>query len=318
MYFPYFRGKQNELLVIRENAELLASSNFTPIVEPVNNPDGSLIRCIEAVVEVSGSIILIINTKKSVKKEQQANIQKLISDYLQTDIGRNDSVKIGLLLTTDETTEFVLEQVQTYADRELFLIHNGFNASKSLSAEIPSANKSRINHVFLNGYGGKLYQKRFDFGNQILIRDGFINRPNREHREYEFFSDLHVTYEMEHMNGFGDFTITGDFWTDGGGPAYTVAIHITCIDPGEDNQMFIHHFKSHSSPDEPTDPAGKFAEALQKLVDEASKPDTLITQTEAIKEFVSLNERKHYPGLGYIKKLSMQHHIETFSTFCAR
>ncbi len=35
MYFPYLRGKQNELLVIRENLGLISTNNIIPIIEPV-------------------------------------------------------------------------------------------------------------------------------------------------------------------------------------------------------------------------------------------------------------------------------------------
>lgn len=31
MYYPYFRGKQYELITIRENAELIARNNIVPI-----------------------------------------------------------------------------------------------------------------------------------------------------------------------------------------------------------------------------------------------------------------------------------------------
>jgi hypothetical protein len=35
MYHPYFRGKQFELITIRETAELMAGAGFVPIIEPV-------------------------------------------------------------------------------------------------------------------------------------------------------------------------------------------------------------------------------------------------------------------------------------------
>ncbi len=35
MYHPYFRGKQFELITIREMAALLAEKNFVPVIEPV-------------------------------------------------------------------------------------------------------------------------------------------------------------------------------------------------------------------------------------------------------------------------------------------
>jgi len=37
MYYPYLRGKQFELLLLRENADLLAKNNIHPIIEPVKS-----------------------------------------------------------------------------------------------------------------------------------------------------------------------------------------------------------------------------------------------------------------------------------------
>jgi len=35
MYYPYFRGKQYDLITIRENAERMSRANIFPIIEPV-------------------------------------------------------------------------------------------------------------------------------------------------------------------------------------------------------------------------------------------------------------------------------------------
>ena len=116
------------------------------------------------------------------------------------------------------------------------------------------------------------------------------------------------------MDGYGDFLIVGNDYSESGGPAYTVAIHITFIDPDNDDAMFIHHFISDRQ-DTPTDPAGKFAEAVNKLVAEVELPNSHILKTSAINEFIDLHKRGHYPGLGYVKKLSMKHHIETIADY---
>ena len=78
--------------------------------------------------------------------------------------------------------------------------------------------------------------------------------------------------------------------------------------------MFIYHFISDRQ-DTPQDPAGKFLEALNKLIIKADEPTTKILATKALAEFRDLHERKHFPGLGYVKKLSMQHHIEVLADF---
>ncbi|MEO0688286.1 MAG: sce7725 family protein, partial [Cyanobacteria bacterium J06649_11] len=107
----------------------------------------------------------------------------------------------------------------------------------------------------------------------------------------------------------------GDEYSESGGPAYTVAIHITFIDDDKDDAMFIHHFKSNRQ-DTPKDPAGKFGEALGKLIDELDNTNGKILETTtAMIEFRDLHQRGHFPGLGYVKKLSMKHHLEALGNY---
>ena len=78
--------------------------------------------------------------------------------------------------------------------------------------------------------------------------------------------------------------------------------------------MFIYHFISDQTASQ-TDPGGKFLEALAKLVKEINKTNSLIYKSKACAEYIDLFKKKHYPGLGYVKKLSMQHHIELIAHF---
>jgi len=116
------------------------------------------------------------------------------------------------------------------------------------------------------------------------------------------------------MDGFGDFLIVGDDYSETGGPAYAVAIHLTFVDPDQDNSMYIYHFKSERQ-DTPTDPAGKFAEALDEMMAILNRRASKVLETNAVKEFRLLHGQGHFPGLGYVKKLSMSHHIETLADY---
>lgn len=78
--------------------------------------------------------------------------------------------------------------------------------------------------------------------------------------------------------------------------------------------MQIYHFVSERQ-DTPTDPAGKFAEALAKMMKTLNSPKSKVLETEAVKEFRTLHKQGHFPGLGYVKKLSMNHHIETLADY---
>jgi hypothetical protein len=116
------------------------------------------------------------------------------------------------------------------------------------------------------------------------------------------------------MDGFGDFLIVGDDYTEGGGPAYAVAIHLTFINPEKDEVMYIYHFVSDTK-DTPTDPAGKFAQALNKLIAKLDTGASHLVETSSIVEFRKLHHEGHFPGLGQVKKLSLIHHIKTLADY---
>lgn len=308
MYFPYFRGKQYELLTIRETAPVLATSDFIPIIEPVRQALGGLERSLDAVCDADGKAIVIVNPHHG----DHSSAGDVISALLNKDYSDKAGIEVGILLKDDIAAHEVADLFQKH-DQRCTLVHAGFTNAKSL-ADTLGSDLLKMRHVFFEDFCGKLYRKHFSGSERVLLRDGFERRRNRDHPHVESFSDLHVTFAEEGMDGFGDFLIAGDDYTEGGGPAYAVAIHLTFIDPDQDNEMFIYHFKSISQ-NTPTDPAGKFAQALAALVAKLDSRTSKILETEAIKEFRELYAKKHFPGLGYVKKLSMKHHIETLAAF---
>lgn len=310
MYHPYFRGKLNELITVRETAELMAQRKFVPIIEPVKEALSGLKRTLDAVVNVDGKVVVIVNPFHGDFSGDGQSISELLEEHFK----KNDGVSAGVLLKGGMTTLEVIACCETHENHPLALIHAGFTDAKGL-ADALGAKLPNMFHVFFEPDCGKLYQKHFSAGRRVLIRDGFQRRKNREHPELELFSDLHATFEMEVMDGFGDFLIVGDDYSETGGPAYAVAIHITFIDPDNDNAMYVYHFVSDSQ-DTPKDPAGKFGEALGKMIKKIRNPgSSRVLETRAIQEFRDLHKRKHFPGLGYIKKLSMQHHVETLAAY---
>jgi len=309
MYYPYFRGKQYELITVRENAALMASSGFVPIIEPVRAPLRGLQKTCEAIIKENGRAVLIVNPKYGDFANDGDEISILLNDvFAETDL-----LSAGIFLTENTTVDEVVTIALAHPNHSPTLIHAGFTEARPLAEKLLE-NGIATRNVFFEDYCGKLYRKHFSTGQRVLLKDGFKKRRNRDHPDVEFFSDLHVTYTDEGMNGFGDFLMVGDDYTEGGGPAYAVAIHLTYIDSDEDDGMYLRHFISERR-DTPTDPAGKFAEALEQLITYLNKAECKIGETEAIREFRDLYNRGHFPGLGYIKKLSMKHHIETLAHY---
>ena len=311
MYHPYFRGKQYELITIREMAQVFAASDFCPIVEPVKETLSSLKKAIDAVEEAGGKAIIIVNPRHGDLSDEG----KPLTELLKQKFIDSPNISAGILLKQNMSVEEVMECYGAHKAHTPVLIHYGFSEAKELSETLGRPTK-KDRHVFLERFCGKLYQKHFKGANRILVKDGFQKMRNRDYPKVEPFSDLHATFEDEGMEGFGDFLIVGDDYTESGGPAYAIAIHLTFIDPEQDDSMRIYHFKSRRQ-DTPKDPAGKFAEALDGMMKVLNAPESKVLETNAVKEFRLLHELGHFPGLGYVKKLSMNHHIETLAHYFA-
>jgi hypothetical protein len=309
MYHPYFRGKQFELLCVREMAPVLKQADFRPIVEPVRDTLGGLSRALDAVVEAGGRAVLIVNPHHGDLSDSGAPLSDLLKEkYLGM-----PGISAGILLENDMTAAQAMKCYRDHASHSPVLIHSDFAEGKMLAEKLGKQSGDQC-HVFDEKYCGKLYQRHFAGGHRVLLRDGFERKKNREYELLEPFSDLHATFQDEGMNGFGDFLIVGDDFSESGGPAYAVAIHLTFIDPDQDDSMWIYHFVSDRQ-DTPKDPAGKFAEALDKMMKVLNRPKSKILETAAVKEFRDLHRQGHFPGLGYVKKLSMNHHIETLADY---
>jgi hypothetical protein len=309
MYYPYFRGKQFELLTIRETAPLLARSGFVPIIEPVKGSLSGLEKAIKAVCSAEGKAIIIVNPNFGDHAGNGADISALLRQQCAEEAG----IAAGILLTAEMTVDDALALHEEHQAHRPVFVHAGFGEPQAL-AERLGKDLAATTHVFIEEHCRKLYRKHFEHSQRILLRDGFKRRKNADYPPVEIFSDLHATYEEEGVNAFGDFLTVGDDYSEGGGPAYAVAIHLTYIDAGKDDTMYVYHFLSTTN-NTPTDPAGKFGQALDKLVARLDSGHSHLLESSAIGEFRELHAKGHFPGLGYAKKLSMKHHIETLAHY---
>lgn len=311
VYHPYFRGKQFELIAIRETADLIANSGFTPIIEPVRESLGGLEKALRAIANAGAQAVVVINPRYGDHRGDGESIEAL----LEQDHRDNDAICPGILLTSDTSARQVADQLARHQKQGTTLIHAGYPDARGLVGLI-SEQPAMLRHVFIDSQTNMLYRRHFNSATRVLVGDGFVQMKNADYQPVDMFSDLHVTYRDRGMNGYGDFLTVGDNYSEGGGPAYAVAIHLTYIDPEQDDAMFVYHFKSDSN-DTPTDPAGKFSQALEKLIYRLDEGDSNLLNTSAVREFRDLYERGHFPGLGYVKKLSIKHHLETLSDYHA-
>lgn len=306
MYYPYFRGKQYELVLIKEQAQLLADNKMIPIIEPVKLNLNPLERALVSLHEADANYILIANPANG----DFINNSTPLFEFIQS--LDKENITVGLIVKEGSSLSEFERLIDMYSDFPIAIIHQGFTKGKELSDLIKS--KSHYNiplNIFVSLESNKLYQKHFkNIGERIWIRDAFNKRKNANYPENEHFSELHLTYEDEGMDGFGDFLTVGDDYSESGGPAWAVAIHMTYCNSEQD--MYIKHYVSDRQ-DDNKDAGGKFLEALNYLVADENK--NKFFNTKASEEYLELHKKQLFRGLGYAKKLSMQNHLEIIAQF---
>ena len=307
MYYPYVRGKQFELQMLREMAPQLHYWNFTPVIEPVKKNLPVLKRTLDALIDNNCQFVVLANPNVGDMKDDG---EDLANEIINGHLANYDHYSVGLNLTAKNTITDADQLFAKFSQKPLSIIHNGFSEGKNLAELIASRQLSIQEHIFVEKQNSILYRKNFSSNKRVIIENGFINRKNREYPKSEPFSELYLTFKSElGCDGFGDFLIVGSDFTESGGPAHAIAIHLTYIDPESDNAIGIKHYVSDDV-DTPQNPGGKYLQALKKLYDDVTSPTSFIYQSEAVKEYLQFYSDKHFPGLGYTKKLSMQHHIE--------
>ncbi|MEJ2899963.1 sce7725 family protein [Acinetobacter sp. NS-4] len=297
MYYPILRGKLNELLALRELAPL-ELKNFTPVIEPVKTDIKALVKTIEALNSNTIEPYIIINPTIG----DFSNLPKNLYEELK----KFDYLRYQILYSINENTE-------TYKD---FLEINDFGLfiQKGIDQEIINFSKeSKIN--FIQNDTSPNVKKLIS--NKVTYEDFFRKqKKNADYPKESPFSSLHSYYEEESNIGFGDYTITGDDFSEGGGPAYVVTIHCSYIDFNRFDELFIRHYSSKDD-GTPTNPGAKFKQALNQLIADTETQAIPYSDTIGLEEFKALHLSEHFPGLGQVKKLSIKHHIQTISIYLA-
>jgi hypothetical protein len=306
MYFPYLRGKQFELIALRELAENnLIGDNILPIIEPVKL-SSTLTKTIEQYAQNERFVAVITNPQVGNFLNEIENVNNDKSAEKFFELSKNKRVLSSHL--TNENTVLELKKLfeQGLQKEDIILIHDNRDYLETYP-QMFGDSQARYNLI-----PDESVYRRTVRQNRILFNDKFAKKMRNTdyiNEEDEFYSDDHLFYEADGYKGFSDYSIVGSDYSESGFAPYAVAMHIVYFD--QKNNLRIRHFVSDSNKDT-KDPAGKFGEALLKLV-QWNKVVNL--NTYGIKQLVTHYENGTYPGLGTVKKLSVMHHLELMSNF---
>ncbi len=298
MYYPYLRGRQFELIALREYALIRGkNNNVVPIIEPVKKTFNSLKLAIPKFIEGNMKFALILNPQVGEIKDFQTittELEEQLSDptkWIPAFIVINNIEEINLEIEKKKYNDVMIicsDRIDTTDATFLDFIQN-----QKIKYVV-----SKENRILKR----KIRTKEF-----IRLDDNF--KPQKRNKDFltiseEKFTEEHLFYKDDNYAGFSDYTVLISDFTEGGGAPYAVAIHLTYEKDSE--EIWIRHFTSISN-DDIANIQGKFAEAARKAVDFIkTKP----LDTNAANELKKYFDEEKYPGLGIVKKIAIKNHIE--------
>lgn len=306
MYFPYLRGRQYELLAIRElmgKQEL--NSNIIPIIEPVKL-SSTLLSTIREVIKVGKQISVICNSDIDSFKDDFYSDEKTTEKEKFLELLESPLVLKTFIVKKDWKED--IKNFKVTNSKEMIIICNNIDFINEYNDEY----KDGVYPKYTIVPEDPKFRRRIIAENLVSLDDKFNKRSRNS--DYlitpdEFFSEEHLYYNENKSVGFSDYSVIGKEFSEGGFAPYAVAIHMVYFDCN-DNSLRIKHYVSDSNEDI-KNPAKKFYEAITKLNNDKHK----LGKTKALEKLVEYYETQGYPGLGSIKKLSLIHHLELINNF---
>jgi hypothetical protein len=295
MYFPVFRGKQYELIALRELSGRIAVSNIMPVIEPIRaNPTFTI--SLGKYVEKGMPFCMIMNPKAPTSPLSFAQMLEVVEANLE------EYENWCATLYVDSNTSAA--QVNEFVGEFAFTPHVFFILSAPSPEVVDAMAQSNPEYVLLQNIATEI-QFRFATEKRVFISDPFRQRRNADYPPSEPFSTYHraVPHGFTH---YGDYSIVGDRFSETGGAPYAVAIHYMTRD-ANDNLELRHYVSDQTESQGNT--AEKFLEALTKLCADIPSLGPK-NRTSATPEFESLYARQHFPQLGVLKKLGIRQHLE--------
>ena len=317
MYYPYLRGKQFEFLALRAISTDLDEEHrarVLPIIEPVKRADSSDTLTAVALRAMLESGMVFSYIMNPVCGDFEAGREIYFPEDLKTILIPQGAWLPALLLTGDAAwiNQEAIRLIDDNGFNELLVVLQKNEEVSKWDAILSMKEVKTI--VCCDADSRSTFRNLRRYGKDIVRLDDCFQSEQRNKdfrgKEDQRFNDNVAYYAEDGFAGFGDYTALPGPYVRGGMLPWVVAIHMT-YNKNED-EVWIHHFLSETNDNGAENIQGKFNEAAKQVKPffEQQYPQDM---TKAIVKLHQYVEDGHYPGLGTLKKLSIEHHITLMS-----
>ena len=296
MYYPYLRGKQYELIALREFAQrYVGERKIVPIVEPVRSDLKSVVKTVGALTDSQIECAVVLNPAQGDYERMAAGksiVNALVGKaYIPAFLMGGNEALVAQMITDCKLNNVML------------VFTSGFDPENAVLKALSENDAVK----YFVGLDNRSLKKHFRAtGKKVIsLKDRFKKRPtNKDYSETvdEFYSDDHAFFGDEQVDGFSDYCVLPSEFIKGGTVPTYLAIHLSY--KKSDDEVWVHHFVS----DTPT--SGniqlKFKEATEKVITfYAQRPHTI-----AVDDLLGYYNSGKFPGLGMLKKYTIANHFE--------
>lgn len=305
MYFPLLRGKQYELVALREFAEEHPGEQLLcPIIEPVRVLPDALVRTAGSLSSNGIRYSVVMNPGKGDYALETNRFE--IGDYLH--LFDKFAVKPIPAFIADGKSAAVLRMIEQNRLKEVMVIFEDSFDMENCDDDV-LCNHNSVSYIVcgsVDSRNNKRYLLRTG-KNIIRLDDNFVVRkPNTAYRGFDEdpYTEEFFYYRDDRFYGFADYCVLPKAFVEGGTTPTAVAIHLTY--QKRNDAIWVRHFVSEEAYDA-RHIRDKFGNAVNKVVDFYRT----VEPTDAARWLIHHSDR--YPGLGVLKKVTMKNHLELIS-----
>lgn len=297
-YYPYLRGKQFDLLALKELVKAgHLSKNVIPVIEPVKKSK-TLFQTLALLEDKAHPFYLIDNPRAG--------------DFLTT-----DGLAELALLATGHRSHIVTEAITS----QEVLSNNDHEKSPILwiaesAAPLKESDPEAIQQgCFLAVPEFRILRLLKTSQKLILSHDPFLRLPrNSYYRE--------APPEVFRINSgrgdtdFSDFLTDSRIYYEQGYPDRDLSLHLSYLDTNE--TVWMRHFVSPPDPEDlQRTQKDKFlllmAETQHFFLSETGSFREAVPITQGLQLLLTAYQEERFPGMGILRKASIMHHLETIS-----
>lgn len=238
MYYPYLRGKQFELIALREFAVAHPQSNkIIPIIEPVKTPLATLHRALEIWGSNNLFCFVILNPNAG----DFAHIS--VGDSIYQLCNGMASFKPAFLCD-NHNVDNIMDYMNQWNLSNVMIVFKE-NIDSTDSKVVSLLKNSKILYI-VGEFGRSLKKHLIEAGKKLITLGDYFNAKNAN-AEYskcpdEKYSEEHTFYKEDNFYGFSDYCVLPKNMQEGGMIPAAVAIHLTYQKNVE--EIWVHHYVS--------------------------------------------------------------------------